>query len=804
MRNQKKKKIGLAMILTAAILSNLMPCALAENEENFSADGDAAVDTPIIEQQDDENNAEEIENIAPVVLQSSMGEMNVEKLYADESCIKIFFNTDSIGNFDDLNGISVRDESGDTVAISSAKSENGVLCLFPETKLTLDEVYEINVDAGVKSDINEVTKDYTEKFIVSLVYSENFDGKTRGQGYYYGNIGVTDVFEGKLWLWGYGTVGIGYDGISELENYTLSFDYTPYLQTNASGWLRNAPYTWIRYNASGKTASATGKKDGHGWQMVTDHLNGWEQTGNVSTAWKMPYAEASREMNGGLISKIDVSKPAEASKLTFSKTGKDCSVYKDGNLVVDYSPADENGTDVTKGYFVITSNESNVCQSIDNVRITVCSEAPEKEYFNVESSYADVYGIKVVFDKDISVLDINADDIKLSKSMENVKIKALNKEKNEIFITPENGLEKDVNYTLYIKKGLGSKWNSLEKNYISSFKIKDYFSDDFNGYSSRGEGMQNVSNINFVGCRDGKIWMYYGSGFNFAVPGLEELEDYTLSFEYTAYNNNKKSANGTAPQTWVGYNMDSGANPTQKNKGYGFTMYNTSLNFWENGGGAGSVNWKMPYCNADFEFYQLGEEGGVVNGIKSISPVDGSEEIPSLLTFSKHGSEMRVYKDGELVTDYKPNHISPEKTKGYFGFSTPADRPTVNFFDNLNVTVMESVNNGSVSVAGASCFDGENNVVTENNISAANKICGIARLTNFSEEEKDVTVAAVAYGKDGELLRVQILDIDKIDAKDMVDVEYSLESLQNAETVKLLVWDNEENYKLYQPAYKVV
>ena len=743
-----------------------------------------------------------------VTVTKTVDAVALKSYYADENQIKLTFDKDVAG-VKTADGVTVKKSDGTIVPITGITAEGNSIYL--NTSLNVGTLYELNVDSSLFGGNSVVlNSSFAEKFVVSLAYAENFDGKTRGQGYYYNSIGTTDVFEGKLWVWGYGQIGIGYDKIQNLENYTLSFDYTPYLATNISNWLNYAPYTWIRYNTSTAKTSATGKNDGYGWQMTNSKLIGNENTGNVSAVWSMPYAKAAMETDSsGMLSKITVSQQAEASRLTFAKTGADCSVYKNNSLVINYSPAERHSGEDTKGYFVVRSNESNVYQSIDNVRITTCEKV---DSISVQDIYIDKNGIRLEFDKDVSSYDGSGIEV-YNGFKENISDVEINGK--TITLIPEKEFTADTKYDVVIKKDTMIGNCVINDAYKKTVYFEVIYSENYDNVVSddrtavRGYGDILGTANTFIDTLNQKKWIRNNGSLIFAVPGIQDIEDYTISFDYASY----LKGDSDSEAMWVGYNVQPNSDGSYSVKSttnaYAYILYGDSINVTDTkveGGSKDNITfsdnkWKMPTGTAEYTLD--GKRDNIIDNITITKSVEESK-----LTFRKLGAECDLFRNGEFIANHKApkrtvDGVEKYLTKGYFGLSCTADRGNLRSVDNVVVTVSKEAADESVRIKSVSAKNQSGEEITAKNIAAATSISGQIEVGNASGERKPFVAIIAAYGADNAVLAVDMLNARSIEAGDSITENYQLDNTSGTSKIKAFIWNDFTTVKPYDKAIEI-
>ena len=626
------------------------------------------------------------------------------------------------------------------------------------------------------------------------------------------------VYDNKLWLNNQTVAYLKSDEVNNAVNYTVSLDMAKFKNTAGV-------HSAFAYNAS-TTDSAITRTDRHSFLMTNTAIQ-YRTAATVTKVadWSFPIGTATITYNSSNLVSNVVATDTQTSNLVFKKKASVMTLYKDGSEVMTVNPADYTLVDgaptTDTGYFGIASHMDGAqygAVSVDNIIVTTCTEPIEVKEMSVSDVYADGDGIEVEFTEDLTDLSLDMTDIVVSVGMEEIPMKSATVDGNVVTLIPENALETDTEYDIYIPKDFGTATLKTSENYLETIKIVTVYENDWNGSTTRGDGIT-IHNSAFTNTFNDKLWLWRSAVATFDSEEIATLERYTVKLKFASYGN--KLLNTNAGPGAFGYNATiNNTDSLSRDYKYSFIMRNNKITNYNASGEVTVRDGEWGFTGT-----QITMTGSGSTTSSAITAVNADEEVEGMnLTFKKNGRNMKMFKDDTLLVDYDPADYNiptayTQPTTGYFcigahdggtanvtvGDVTEVQQKAIVSIDDVIITKCVTVTDKEISVRGVSITDAAGTAVNANNIASQSTVKGQVKIVNYTDTQCPTVVIVAAYGANEELVAFQQLEVPALDANQQITENYQLDNLENKATkVRVFIWDTFENIAPYEKAFKVI
>lgn len=377
----------------------------------------------------------------------NIAEIKLSGINAGEKKVYLTFDTDmeEIVNAESVkDNISVIDYVGNTMNYTSVISGQNIT-LNLNAEITPDKVYDIIIKKGFgKAFVNETKEEIKKYFMLETVKtldfssdsqkaSSFFDIDTMTQNGSYKPVMTIKNNKAYFRLCRYGALFFSKQGIENMENYTISFDFEKFnLEDGQDGWETRVPVLFNRNIIDSSAHIDTSiRQEGYGWSIgwyktvgtattrydgavrpwvvasvpgAADYLRGWygeeSESVAVDTLKSKKGLKFDNDENDTTVT--DTSDQNQKAKITIDKTGYSGTLFVDGkeiSTIDSQAIAPELSSTLgsewvpqNKGYFVIGGAAGGGAIAISNVKIYQCREVNEKGVEIIQEEIPEVLG----------------------------------------------------------------------------------------------------------------------------------------------------------------------------------------------------------------------------------------------------------------------------------------------------------------------------------------------------------------------------------------------------------------------------
>lgn len=735
------------------------------------------------------------------------GELFVEEseIYANQDMITIPFSSEisAIGNVAVTNSVKIENKAGESVPYTYSVSGQNLM-VSPVGGFERDSEYVIKVGTGLGYSGIETKQDFEKHFMVRTVVETDFANASDVSDYLTttSSSGKASIFEGNVYIASSQNMAYLSGDYSKLENYTVSFPF--YSEGNAS---------FIVFNdeVMRNTLYSNTEGEGFGWAAVNwysgrnkfarTYRNPNEKYGLIKTAECDTTVNYLTNSNGVIWTgdEVTAAPGLVPNYIKIDKLGvmgmlyvKDNGVY---SLKDTFNTMDCSGVNTpSKGYFGIGTDNQDV--GFGDIIVTTYEEMQYGDItFNASKDiYASTASITVPFNEDISSVNNVSMKVSLTDTWGGKVPYTYEINENELVITPESELERDVVYGLEIASGFGYSGVTMKDSIARFFKVKTVVETDIANADSIADYFDLAAapgSSAFAGIYGDNAYIQKGSNIAYLKGDYNTLKNYTVDFSYYLMGN----------ANFIVFN-DTAKSTTNSGKGTGFGWAAAN---WLNGSKGNKTFGKVFRKSPGYAFDRQGDcdvsSSAYVKDSDVITWADGSyTEIASIGKINNE-NHMRLEKQGavgnlyiadsngqyQLIDSYNTASCGMGIIEnGYFGIGT--DTQAIGF-GNMILTTTEFVEGLFVT----DCMVTDENGEMIFDLNGVESVKGTVYISSYLPKDENLKVTVVAYNGNKMIKADVIEEVSAIAAGESLELPFSLEGISGVTDIKVLLWDSLEN-----------
>ncbi len=395
-------------------------------------------------------------------------------------------------------------------------------------------------------------------------------------------------------------------------------------------------------------------------------------------------------------------------------------------------------------------------------------------------------------------------------------------------------MEKGTEYEIFIPEGFGTEAVGTKKDFRKKFAQEIVASEDFEGTTvgdtipgaitakTQADRWDTSETPNHRGYKAGGTFVFstnttYNEDGTVKELGTSDMENLTIEFKHqalypirdnTGSGSTKKKYNepflydqfhfnktNTSNYNWL-YFMAGNLQLRDRNSGSDTNYSNTALDHERSGDAYRMSNGTLFVYNAG-EAFSSAEESYPFAG--KVLTTTGAEQTVSTTT-PKDGNTIRIVKTGNTITVYVKNISTGvfEQRIGPVTMASTQKKGSIEYvsaetgyysLDDIEITAFKVYEETGIVAAAMSVTP------TGGDWATATAAEGSITLVNYTAEDMNMAVVAVAYGENGEMLSAYYNNtVPGLDAAQRSNVTFSLNNLgRKTKSVKVFVWDNTTN-----------